>query len=71
MKIQIQIENNIKVVDALAKVLAVVNKGKISKSYKHKIKHYCWVSTFKDGSVVQVRQKRNEQSADSFIVYKD
>lgn len=51
--------------EALVKVLQVVKNGKISK-YKENLQ-YCYLTTFKDGSCVIARNKKNINT-DSFIV---
>jgi len=53
---------------ALLRVYGVISHGRISEAKG--MQHYCWHTTFKDNSHVSVRTKRNESSADSFIVYR-
>lgn len=52
---------------ALHAVMRVVAKGRISEA--RGIKHFCWVTTFGSGLVVNTRDKKTDGSADSFYVY--
>lgn len=54
--------------DAMEKVYKVIREGQVSEAAG--IKHYCWVTTFRDGEAVIVKRKRTKKSADSFIVRK-
>ena len=65
----IDITDGISVADALMKVHAVVLEGKISKAGE--VRHYCWVSWFRDEVMVAVRRKKKGQTSDSFIVYRE
>lgn len=51
---------------ALAKVYTVVCGGRVSGI---KNDHYCWYTTFKDGTAVSVKTKYNTNT-DTFDVYK-
>ena len=53
-------------IDAINKVQAVIEAGKISEAGG--IKHYCWATRFKSGGSVYTNRKRNKDAADSFIV---
>lgn len=52
---------------ALHLVDAVIAGGRISEAKTGK--HFCWVTKFKSGHTVVVRQKRTKKSADSFLIY--
>jgi len=54
--------------EALLAVREVVKCGRVSESSTGK--HYCWVTTFTDGTVVITREKKRNQSSDSFVVRK-
>ena len=59
-------DNSITDLDALERVSEVVKGGKIS---KHKdVNQYCFVTTFKDGTKVYARDKKNINT-DSFVVW--
>lgn len=55
--------------EAMMLVSEVIKGGKISETAKHKIKHYCWLTVFRGRGIVSVRQKKNHDSPDSFMVY--
>ena len=59
-------DNSITDLDALEKVSEVVKEGKIS---NHKdVDQYCFMTTFKDGTKVYARDKKNINT-DSFVVW--
>lgn len=53
--------------DALRRVLKVVEGGKISKNSNYE--HYCWATSWSDGTRVTVKTKRVD-TTDSFDVWK-
>jgi len=69
MKLIIDIDGNVSSQVALKRVARVIEGGRVSEAAG--ILHYCWVTTFEDGVIVNVRHKKSRGSADSFLVYKD
>lgn len=68
-KIIIKILNrDISEIDAINKVLTVIQEGRVSIGAKDK-KHYCWITAFMDGGIVSVTPKYKTDS-DIFTVYK-
>ena len=65
-RVNIQILDDIDPADAVAHVLTVMRGGRVS----HHGTHYCWATTFNDGTVVYVRGP-NKRAVNSFIVYKE
>lgn len=65
---KIIVETELDPVVAMSYVQAVMCNGRISEAGD--IKHYCWHTSFNDGTQVSVRRKRSEEAADSFIVYR-
>jgi len=54
---------------AIRCVAEVVSEGYISKSGD--IPHFCWVTTFIDGTHVIARRNKPGQNSDSFLVYRN
>jgi DNA primase len=54
--------------DALRRVALVVDQGRVSEALG--MKHYCWLTAFKDGIAVYTRRKKRNQKSDSFLVGK-
>ncbi len=52
---------------ALDRVLAVVREGRISETAKG-VEHFCWHTSFRDGTEVSARKKKKRQQSDSFMV---
>jgi len=52
---------------ALVCVKYVISEGKVSVAQG--VKHYCWLTTWKNGIAVSTRRKKKGQKSDSFICY--
>lgn len=68
-KMVIDIRDGIDPSRALSCIGAVVAQGRVSESAGRM--HYCWHTTFIDGTHVSVNRKRRNNSADSFIVHRN
>ena len=55
--------------EAVEHVLSVIQLGKLSEAGG--VKHYCWMTAFRDGFTVAVRRKKPGQTSDSFLVMKE
>ena len=67
-RINIQIHDEIDPLTAVQRVEAVMRGGRVSGNGHH----YCWVSTFTDGTAVVVRGPSDAiATSDSFVVYKE
>ena len=69
MKLMVDIRGDISVLNALNMVYSVIEAGKISETKG--VPQFCHATTFPSGCVVYVRPKKSEESADSFVVYRD
>jgi hypothetical protein len=54
--------------DALRRVATVICHGRVSEA--NGMKHYCWLTVFKDNIAVYTRHKKRNQKSDSFLVGK-
>ena len=66
--LRIDYEYTMSAADAARYVAQVIDAGRMSEAAG--IPHYCWVTTFRDGTVVSTSRKKTANSADSFIVYR-
>lgn len=66
-RIIIDVQDNTSLDHVLDAVRLVILNGKISKTTKG-VKHFCWVTTFRNGIVVYTRHKKKNQKSDSFLV---
>jgi translation initiation factor IF-1 len=66
MKIHIDIRDDIDAEDAVRRVAQVISGGKISQTKTRK--HYCWLTSWKDGICVSVNPYRK---SDCFVVWKN
>ena len=56
-------------VDSVEYIMDVVKQGQISVAAG--VPHFCWATTFKDGTTVWTRRKKKGQTSDSFRVMQD
>ena len=68
-KIIIEFDESMSAGAALARVRVVVQRGKISEAAG--VLHYCWHTSFNDGTHVLTRRKKRGQKSDSFVVMKE
>lgn len=59
-------EKKLTELDAMEYIYKVIENGRLSESGGKKI--FCFITSFKDGTVVETRE--NRVKADSFIVYR-
>jgi len=67
--IKIEIEAGITQAEAIAYIAQVIEEGRISECSTGP--HYCWVTKFRDGTLVEMKRKRKANSADSFLVRRE
>jgi hypothetical protein len=68
-RIIISISDDITDEKAVSSVLKVIKQGRISKTKGNK--QYCFLTITPDDIAIYAREKYKENSADSFVVYKD
>lgn len=67
--IKISFDDPITPAVAVARVLQVIGDGRLSKN-RAGIDHFCWLTTFTDGTEVHTKDRKSESGADSFVVRK-
>ena len=68
-RIIINIQGKVSEEDAARYVADIISGGRISVA--NGVKHFCWLTTWKDGMRVATNRKKKGQNSDSFTVWRE